>query len=524
SVKSKNSRSTYVGSTPDPPRRIRQHNGELTQGAYKTKRGRPWVMTMIVYGFPSKLAALQFEWAWQHPHLSRHLREPQSTQTGKRAISQLFKRDARANLLKTKILVARTMLPIAPYNTWPLHVKIFTQEAKLLWDEAQQPGLDTPLPRGFTYSVEYEGVDGKSPIPTDQQLAARTGPIDVKDTQFTLSHIDKYQAIIDQGIPLSCSLCRKDMTEKRINHLSIALCPRTTCLALSHLTCLAQSFRESPPKLTRPLIPRGGVCTECNKYVLWGDVIRGCYRRARGGLEEPASEQEIEDDDDEEDRSEADDEDLVGQLGGLCIGEQPVIQPQPHNRAAPSTKLVDHPKPVKQPKTKAPPKSKPRPRRAPQNVRSDPVSDVEDFAAEIDAIQRDTEDERAPPSDAPRPSKMKRTAKIQNSHPKTSRVRVPEPSGNDSGLDDLDRALSGLALSSKGASVPASKVPKATVSRSKPPAGKVANKMPGPTKAKRVEGFDVFDGEQWKASVVAVSGRVARARSPSPEYIDIWGV
>jgi structure-specific endonuclease subunit SLX1 len=73
------------------------------------------------------------------------------------------------------------MLPIAPYNTWPLHVKLFTEEAKKLWDEVQQPGLDTPLPRGFTYSMEYEGVDGKSPVTAAQSSKPRTGPIDVKD-------------------------------------------------------------------------------------------------------------------------------------------------------------------------------------------------------------------------------------------------------------------------------------------------------------------------------------------------------
>jgi hypothetical protein len=44
---------------------VSQHNGEITQGARKTTKNRPWVMQMIIHGFPSNHSALQFEWAWQ---------------------------------------------------------------------------------------------------------------------------------------------------------------------------------------------------------------------------------------------------------------------------------------------------------------------------------------------------------------------------------------------------------------------------------------------------------------------------
>ena len=61
-----NSGCTYAGVSPDPKRRLRQHNGEIKGGAkYTTSKGAGWRHICLVTGF-DKIQALQFEWAVKH--------------------------------------------------------------------------------------------------------------------------------------------------------------------------------------------------------------------------------------------------------------------------------------------------------------------------------------------------------------------------------------------------------------------------------------------------------------------------
>ena len=58
---------TYAGVSPDPVRRLRQHNGEIKGGAkYTTSKGSGWRHVCLVSGFRAKIEALQFEWAVKH--------------------------------------------------------------------------------------------------------------------------------------------------------------------------------------------------------------------------------------------------------------------------------------------------------------------------------------------------------------------------------------------------------------------------------------------------------------------------
>jgi len=83
----------YIGCTNNILGRIKQHNGQRSGGAKYTKKYRPWTISTLVGPF-TQSEALKFEWAWQHPWRTRHLKK-------ERQMKLIRKTRSYTNFLKT---------------------------------------------------------------------------------------------------------------------------------------------------------------------------------------------------------------------------------------------------------------------------------------------------------------------------------------------------------------------------------------------------------------------------------------
>ncbi|KAL4631444.1 structure-specific endonuclease subunit slx1-like [Arapaima gigas] len=224
----------YIGFTVNPERRIGQHNAGRHRGGAKRTSGRgPWEMIFIVHGFPSDIAALRFEWAWQHPHSSRRL-------------SHVARKTRRESSLQFHWRVVSYMLQVAPWNRMPLVARWLRQEYRLDFEPGLQPPLHIPVTFGSVRARKQKDQDEGVERPLEK-----------------------------------CLLCQAEV-QQPADRLS---CFHPSCPMIAHLTCLAKQFLKSEPD---QLLPVEGECPACHHSVLWGNLIRhkkGCY----GDLEEVTS-------------------------------------------------------------------------------------------------------------------------------------------------------------------------------------------------------------------------------------------
>ncbi|GAV04439.1 hypothetical protein RvY_14714 [Ramazzottius varieornatus] len=239
---------TYIGYTVDPNRRHKQHNkGRKFGGAVRTgpKKG-PWDVVVIVYGFMTNIAALQFEWAWQHPDESRRLRS-------------VGKKKSKENALTYRLRLMAEMLSIEPWNNLALTVQWLNSEYEIEFPANLKPPSHIPILSG--------AVRTKKVTAPETPVCGNVVSLDNTDASII--------AIQESPSDTKCGICQ--LACEKPHRVT---CLVTTCSSTYHLICLAKHFLGEDKQ---SFVPLKGECPSCRSTLLWADLIRfkkGHYRNA----------------------------------------------------------------------------------------------------------------------------------------------------------------------------------------------------------------------------------------------------
>ncbi|KAJ5165533.1 Zinc finger FYVE/PHD-type [Penicillium coprophilum] len=284
--------SLYIGSTPNPIRRLPQHNGVAKGGAKRTARDklRPWEMTLVVEGFTSRVGALQFEWAWQHPERSRHLGSEDDLDPKPRAKAntnaKTGKPKPKPKARARRSLVAHledllSLLRSSHFSSWPLRVRFFCADVYRAW-RAWNDRVDGHLPPNI--KVVLDG-DNLATVPTAKKddENAPVGSINNLSIDYTRieDYLEKSMFMLEDPEDLQCTVCKTSISP---DQEQIVVCPHPNCRGTSHLLCLSTKFLDATHKPDL-LMPTQGICPSCGNTVQWVTMMRELNLRNRGEKE-----------------------------------------------------------------------------------------------------------------------------------------------------------------------------------------------------------------------------------------------
>ncbi|KIW18204.1 hypothetical protein PV08_02492 [Exophiala spinifera] len=288
--------SVYVGSSPDPARRLAQHNGRVQGGAVRTSRDslRPWEVTCVVAGFPSNIAALQFEWAWQNSHLTRHIPPHErisfaATRTKTSRTGKVTRRPGRPRTsLMDKLSNLHLLLRASYFSRWPLEVRFFSPDAYQSW-QTWCGRVDTHISQNIKVHLdppqmqpppEQDEFTSAQPVQRKRKadLIGKGGVDGVDPTYAAFREVfDKSQFLLDEEDNQTCSVCKNGID---VQKALFVVCPTENCQSISHVTCLADASLGQQQSAS--LVPQSGHCSSCGQQHPWSELMQQVTLRTRG--------------------------------------------------------------------------------------------------------------------------------------------------------------------------------------------------------------------------------------------------
>lgn len=252
-------------------------------------------MACVVAGFPSNIAALQFEWAWHNAHLTRHIAPDERisfattrTKTSAKTGKTTRKPGRPRTSLMDKLSNLHLLLRVPYFSQWPLELRFFSEDAYRSWvtwcgriDTHIRAGINVHFDPAHTRAQDEE-TEFTSAQPAQRtrkaDLIGKGGVDGVDPTYARLRGVfEKSKFLLDEDDGQTCSVCQGDVD---LHKSLFVLCHNDDCRSMSHITCLADSSLKSDGSAS--IVPRMGICPTCKQKHPWPELMQQVTLRTRG--------------------------------------------------------------------------------------------------------------------------------------------------------------------------------------------------------------------------------------------------
>lgn len=195
-------------------------------------------MVVIIYGFPNKVSALHFEWAWQNPNQSRLVKQSGLT-------------FPKSNGTKQKLQVLFGLLSILPWVNFPLKLNLldFPEDLKCI--------LNPPKHIDVTHH----------PLCFFKQSVDPSKNFNLNE-MFNIKDYKTVQVIrLSDETKLKCFHCQTE--DGLVLEMQLTYCPQ--CNSIVHVFCLATFLLATSSD--NKIIPWNSECTHCKAKTLWSKLV-----------------------------------------------------------------------------------------------------------------------------------------------------------------------------------------------------------------------------------------------------------